>query len=63
MALNCEARKIYKNKMKNIWIQPAAGDAGLLGAAPLYYSKNSTRKLLNFDSMKNSYLGPKHFLK
>ena len=64
VALNCVANgKIYKNKIfKNIWIQPAAGDAGgSLGAAlAFYYSKNSTRKLLNFDSMKNSYLGPKY---
>ena len=64
VALNCVANgKIYKNKIfKNIWIQPAAGDAGgSLGAAlAFYYSKNSIRKPINFDSMKNSYLGPKY---
>ena len=50
VALNCVANgKIYKNKIfENIWIQPAAGDAGgSLGAAlALYYSKNLTRKII-----------------
>ena len=62
VALNCVANgKIYKNKIfNNIWIQPAAGDAGgSLGAAlAYYYSKNKDRKINKFDSMKNSYLGP-----
>ena len=64
VALNCVANgKIYKNKIfENIWVQPAAGDAGgSLGAAlALYYSKNLDRKIDKSDSMKNSYLGPKY---
>ncbi len=64
VALNCVANgKIYKNKIfENIWIQPAAGDAGgSLGAAlALYYSKNLDRKIDKSDSMKNSYLGPRY---
>ena len=48
VALNCVANgKIIKseNNFKNIWIQPAAGDAGgALGAAlAYYYSLNNNR--------------------
>jgi carbamoyltransferase len=62
VALNCVANgKIFKKKIfKNIWIQPASGDAGgALGAALayLYNEKNFTRKI-NLDFMKGSYLGP-----
>jgi len=48
----------------NIWIQPAAGDAGgAIGAALLTWHQylNNERNLLgNNDSMKGTYLGPKY---
>ena len=62
VALNCVANgKILKEKIfDNIWIQPAAGDAGgSLGAAlALWYDdlKNS-RSVNQNDDMKGSYLG------
>lgn len=60
VALNCVANgKILKEKIfKNIWIQPAAGDAGgSLGAAlAIWYDKNE--RFANKDEMKGSYLGP-----
>ncbi|MDC0193320.1 hypothetical protein OAJ53_02530, partial [Pelagibacteraceae bacterium] len=63
VALNCVANgKILKqNKFKNIWIQPAAGDAGgALGAAyALWYHENKNiRTTQKDDKMKGSYLGP-----
>lgn len=66
VALNCVANgKIRKQKIfKNIWIQPAAGDAGgALGAALYaYYEQDyATREIdLNNDKdfQKGSYLGP-----
>ena len=65
VALNCVANgKILKEKIfKNIWIQPAAGDAGgSLGAALAlwYIEKNNTRKLNLNDEMKGSYLGTEY---
>ncbi|MBH71448.1 MAG: hypothetical protein CMI97_03085 [Pelagibacteraceae bacterium] len=66
VALNCVANgKILKNKIfKNIWIQPAAGDAGgALGAALIiFYEHFKKKRILNLkkDSMKNSYLGPSY---
>lgn len=66
VALNCVANgKIYQDKIfDNIWIQPAAGDAGgSLGAAlAYYYSKNLKRNIDETDSMKNSYLGPNYLV-
>jgi carbamoyltransferase len=64
VALNCVANgKILKEKIfKNIWIQPAAGDAGgALGAALGYYYENLKKERIinNNDSMQNAYLGPK----
>lgn len=64
VALNCVANgKIYNARIfKNVFIQPAAGDAGgALGAAQaayhIYYGKERTvPKAL--DAMKGSYLGP-----
>jgi len=64
VALNCVANgKILKNKFfKNIWVQPAAGDAGgSLGAALGYWHQelDNERKININDSMEGSYLGPK----
>lgn len=63
VALNCVANgKVQKSgKFKNIWIQPAAGDAGgALGAALAAYHlhENNPRIVGKGDSMKGSYLGP-----
>ena len=64
VALNCVANgKIFKNKIfKNIWIQPAAGDAGgSLGAALAFWYRELGNKRINnpnSDEMKGSYLGP-----
>ena len=63
VALNCVANgKILKEKIfDNIWIQPAAGDAGgSLGAAlALWYLDQGNKRIVNpKDSMKGSYLGP-----
>ena len=64
VALNCVANgKIYKeNLFDNIWIQPAAGDAGgSLGAAlSLWHTELNKREINKFDSMKGSYLGPEY---
>jgi len=65
VALNCVANgKILKEKIfKNIWIQPAAGDAGgSLGAALSYWYNElkMERSNRNIDSMKCSYLGPEY---
>ena len=64
VALNCVANgKIYNSKIfRNIFIQPAAGDAGgALGAAQaayhIYYGKERTATTA-LDAMKGSYLGP-----
>ncbi len=65
VALNCVANgKIIKNNIfENVWIQPAAGDAGgSIGAALGYwYQELSSLRKLNSssDSMSGSYLGPK----
>ena len=63
VALNCVANgKILNKKIfKNIWIQPAAGDAGgALGAAlGLWYKEFKNERIIsNFDDMQGSYLGP-----
>lgn len=63
VALNCVANgKILKDGLfKNIWIQPASGDAGgALGAAQAFYYQelDNKREFLKTDSMKGSYLGP-----
>ena len=62
VALNCVANgKILQEKIfDNIWIQPAAGDAGgSLGAAlALWYSEQKNERVVNSkDDMKGSYLG------
>ena len=65
VALNCVANgKILRdNKFSNIWIQPAAGDAGgSLGAALNYWYNDldNKRVVCKSDSMKGSYLGPSY---
>jgi carbamoyltransferase len=65
VALNCVANgKILKEKIfKNVWIQPAAGDAGgSLGAALGYWHNelNKNRTIKELDSMNCSYLGPEY---
>ena len=62
VALNCVANgKILREKIfDNIWIQPAAGDAGgSLGAAlALWHKEKGNKRFVNpNDSMKGSYLG------
>ena len=62
VALNCVANgKILKEKIfDNIWIQPAAGDAGgSLGAAlALWHIDQGNKRFVNLnDDMKGSYLG------
>ena len=63
VALNCVANgKIVKEKIfDNIWVQPAAGDAGgSLGAALAYWYRELKKPRKKFeDQMKGSYLGPK----
>ena len=63
VALNCVANgKIQKEKIfENIWIQPAAGDAGgSLGAALAYWHHELEKPRIEFkDNMQGSYLGPK----
>ncbi len=62
VALNCVANgKILKEKIfENIWIQPAAGDAGgSLGAALAYWHHELQKPREEFkDQMKGAYLGP-----
>ena len=63
VALNCVANgKILKeNVFENIWIQPAAGDAGgSLGAALAYWHHELKMPRNDYkDQMKGSYLGPR----
>lgn len=63
VALNCVANgKILRRKIfKDLWIQPAAGDAGgALGAALAvwYHYQGRPRRVNGGDGMKGSYLGP-----
>ena len=65
VALNCVANgKILKEKIfDNIWVQPAAGDAGgSLGAALALWhiEQNNPRKVNPNDDMQGSYLGPEY---
>ena len=65
VALNCVANgKILEKKIfDNIWIQPAAGDAGGSLGAPLalwFNELNNNRTIYKEDSMKGSYLGPEY---
>ncbi len=63
VALNCVAngKLLRENIFDNIWVQPAAGDAGgALGAAlAAYYMMCKQPRTVNpLDSMQGSYLGP-----
>ncbi len=64
VALNCVANgKILNEKhFENIWIQPAAGDAGgSLGAALAYWHQELKKPRTDHkDKMKGAYLGPKY---
>jgi len=65
VALNCVANgKIIKEKIfENIWIQPAAGDAGgSLGAALAFWHLELKKDRDNSpkDAMHGSYLGPEY---
>ncbi len=64
VALNCVAngRILREGPFKEIWIQPAAGDAGgALGAAlSAWYEHHEKPRVVNSkDSMKGSYVGPR----
>ena len=65
VALNCVAngRLLREGPFKDIWIQPAAGDAGgALGAALACWHQHheKSRQPVPGDAMKGSYLGPSH---
>jgi len=65
VSLNCVANgKIARDRsFENIWIQPAAGDAGgALGVALAVWHKElgNPRRTNSSDSMKGSYLGPEY---
>lgn len=64
VALNCVANGelLRQGIFKNIWVQPAAGDAGgALGAALYYYYQKCGKNRISdeiHDKQKGSYLGP-----
>jgi carbamoyltransferase len=65
VALNCVANgKVLRDgKFDNIWIQPAAGDAGgAVGAALAAYHqfKGQPRKVAANDGMSGAFLGPEY---
>ncbi|MBL6945526.1 MAG: carbamoyltransferase [Rhodospirillales bacterium] len=65
VALNCVANgKILRDRsFENIWIQPAAGDAGgALGAAycAYHWHKDAPRVTNGRDKMQGAYLGPEY---
>jgi carbamoyltransferase len=65
VALNCVAngRVLREGPFRDIWIQPAAGDAGgALGAAAVawYQRGKAERRTNGHDVMQGSYLGPKY---
>lgn len=67
VALNCVAngKLLREGIVENLWVQPAAGDAGgALGAALLayHYYKQQPRHVEpgRLDAMKGSYLGPEY---
>jgi carbamoyltransferase len=65
VALNCVAngRILREGPFKDIWIQPAAGDAGgALGAALVTWHDyhDQPRRVNGHDAMRGSYLGPRY---
>ena len=63
VALNCvtNGKVLRDGKFENIWIQPAAGDAGgALGAAlaTAHIFKGTPRKINGGDTMSGAFLGP-----
>jgi carbamoyltransferase len=63
VALNCVAngKVLRDSRFEKIWIQPAAGDAGgALGAAMAVHHIHlgRDRKVVGYDKMRGSYLGP-----
>jgi carbamoyltransferase len=65
VALNCVAngRLLREGTLKNLWIQPAAGDAGgALGAAlSVWFEREKKPRTVDktkMDAMQGSYLGP-----
>jgi carbamoyltransferase len=63
VALNCVAngRILREGPFEDIWIQPAAGDAGgALGAAAIAWHEydGSERKVNGADAMRGTFLGP-----
>ncbi len=65
VALNCVSNgKILRDKaFKDIWIQPASGDAGgaLGGALAVWHKELNKPRIVNpNDSMQGSYLGPSY---
>ena len=66
VALNCVAngRILREGPFDDIWIQPAAGDAGgALGAAAVawHLRQDGPRSVNGADSMRGSYLGPRYY--
>lgn len=64
VALNCVAngRILREGPFENLWIQPAAGDAGgALGAAAIVWHDylDEDRTVNGSDAMRGSYLGPR----
>ena len=65
VALNCvsNGKLLKKGPFKEVWIQPAAGDAGsAVGAAYSVWHQylENPRIVEDMDSMQGSYLGPKY---
>jgi carbamoyltransferase len=66
VALNCVANGLIRREgiFKDLWIQPAAGDAGgALGAAlAVWYQYLGNKRTLNgtMDGMRGAYLGPRY---
>ncbi len=65
VALNCVAngRLLREGVFENLWVQPAAGDAGgALGAALAAYHRKcpDRRTPVHPDAMRGAYLGPGH---
>jgi len=65
VALNCVAngRILREGPFRDIWVQPAAGDAGgALGAALVAWHEyhDKPRKVNGHDRMRGAYLGPRY---